>query len=296
MIQSMTGFGQATFEVAGVQFDVEVRSVNHRYLDVRIRLPRQIAHFESDAKAVVQERLRRGRVDASVVFSESGADQVELRVDHELAGQYVQAARELAEVHGLNPALDTHRILGLPGVTSFADLELPDEALRERLVEGIRKALGSLEAMRQAEGKALADEFESRLARIATLVDSFADRAEIVAESVRTRLRKRMDQLGLETGHLDESRLQQEITIAADRLDITEEVVRLRSHVSQFRSILAQSNSKEPCGRRLDFLLQEFGREANTVGSKASDAPLAQDVVELKTEIERLREQVQNVE
>lgn len=296
MIQSMTGFGQATFEVAGVQFDVEVRAVNHRYLDVRIRLPRQISHLESAAKTTVQERLRRGRVDASVAFSESGADQVELRVDHELAGQYVQAARELAAAHGLNPDLETDRILGLPGVTSFADLELPEEVLEERLVEGMLKALDGVAAMRQAEGKALAGDFESRLARIATLVDSFAERTEIVVESVRVRLRKRIDQLGLEAEHLDEARLQQEITLAADRLDITEELVRLRSHVSQFRSILDQSGSYEPCGRRLDFLLQEFGREANTVGSKASDASLAQDVVELKTEIERLREQVQNVE
>lgn len=296
MIQSMTGFGRAAFEVGGVQFDVEIRTVNHRYLDCRTRLPRQLSHLESVAKAVVQQRLRRGRVDLTIVFSETGADQVELRVDHQLAERYVSAARQLAEAHGLSSDIEVDRILSLPGVTAFADLELPDDALEKKLVAGVEEALGGVADMRITEGKALVEEFNSRLARVSALVDRFEQRAPLVVDSVRVKLRKRMEQLELDAGTIDEARVQQEIAIAAERLDITEELVRLRSHVSQFRSILDQADSKEPHGRRLDFLLQEFGREANTVGSKASDAPIAQDVVELKTEIERLREQVQNVE
>ena len=296
MIQSMTGFGRATFEVEGVRFDVEARSVNHRYLDLRVRLPRQLSQFESVAKASVQGRLRRGRIDASVVFSESDAERMELRVDHELAGKYVSAARELAEAHGLSSGLEVDRVLALPGVTSFADLDFPEKLLSERLVGGLGAAIDGVVAMREVEGEALAREFESRLDRIVALIDAFEKRSGVVVDSVRAKLHRRIEQLGIEASQMDESRLHQEIALAADRMDITEELVRLRSHVDQFRAILSQPDSSEPCGRRLDFLLQEFGREANTVGSKASDAPLAQDVVELKAELERLREQVQNVE
>ena len=164
------------------------------------------------------------------------------------------------------------------------------------LATGVDAALTALEAMRLAEGEALEADLSGRLDRVIELVVSFERRSGQVMEAARERLRKRIEQIRQDVGSVDEARLHQEIVIAADRLDITEELVRLRSHVDQFRSILAEADVGNPVGRRLDFLLQEMGREANTVGSKANDAPLAHDVVELKTELERVREQVQNVE
>jgi uncharacterized protein (TIGR00255 family) len=160
----------------------------------------------------------------------------------------------------------------------------------------VEEALDALAAMRAAEGVALERELLSRLGRVEELAKVLERRAEAVGESARARLRKRAEQLERETGLLDEARLYQEIVIAADRMDVTEEIVRIRSHVEQFRTIVESGAPGEPVGRRLDFLLQELGRETNTIGSKGNDAPIAHDVVELKAELERIREQVQNVE
>lgn len=296
MISSMTGFGRASFELTGVSFAVEVRTVNHRHLDAKVRLPRQLSEHEAIVNARVQDCLQRGRVDVSVSLAGGGNAAGELVVDDEVAANYVRAARELARTHDLAGELEVRTILTLPGVTSFADRSFDRDALAAALVEAVDSALEGVVQMRIAEGAALESEFRARLAHVVELVDSFQARSGLVVEAARERLRKRAEQLRAETGMLDEARLHQEVVIAADRLDITEELVRLRSHVEQFQAILVSAGPAAPVGRRLDFLLQEMSREANTVGSKANDAPLAHDVVELKTELERIREQVQNIE
>jgi len=181
-------------------------------------------------------------------------------------------------------------------VVRTAEPALPAEVLERELPAAVGRALDSLDAMRTREGESLARDLRGRLARVCELGESIAARSGEVQEAVRDRLRKRAESLRQETGLLDEARLHQEIVLAADRLDVTEEVVRLRSHAAQFESILDEASADRPVGRRLDFLLQEMGREANTIGSKSADAPVAHQVVELKTELERLREQVQNVE
>jgi uncharacterized protein (TIGR00255 family) len=295
MIRSMTGFGRAAFEVDGSAFDVEVRSVNQRHLDVRVRLPRSLAEHESGVKARIQTHLQRGKVDCSVSAVGGGASPGSLELDCDVADGYVAAARELAQRFGLGVDLSPGRLLALPGVTRFVEKGPSPEALAEALAGAVDEAVAALDAMRAAEGAALARELEGRLVRMEALVEYFESRAGEVLEAARARLRKRSEQIREETGLLDEARLYQEIVIAADRLDITEELVRLRSHIEQFRGIVRQGGD-EAVGRRLEFLLQEIGRETNTVGSKASDAPLAHQVVELKNELERVREQVQNVE
>jgi uncharacterized protein (TIGR00255 family) len=207
----------------------------------------------------------------------------------------VKAARRLGEAHGLSAELDVTVLLTMPGVTRFVEPTLPEAALTAGLIEGFTVALTELVAMREAEGNKLATEFGRRLTNVTELVDAFEKRSALVVEAARERLRRRTDQIRQDTGLIDEGRLYQEIVIAADRLDITEELVRLRSHVTQFSDIVSTAIVSKPVGRQLDFLIQEMLREANTVGSKASDAPLAHQVVELKTELERLREQAQNV-
>ncbi|MBW2272838.1 MAG: YicC family protein [Deltaproteobacteria bacterium] len=294
--RSMTGFGRSSFEVEGIGFDLEVRSVNHRHLDSRVRLPRLLADCEADAKARIRERLQRGKVDVTVSIAGESGEVSRLEIDHEVVDQYVHAARQLGERFGLLGTLDVSTILGMPGVTRFADAGFSEGDSGEALLEGLDRALDALDAMRLHEGTSLVADIDSRLSRIALLVDELDSRSGLVQQAVRERLAKRAAQLQQETGLVDEARLQQEVVIAADRLDICEELARLRSHVEQFRSALAEAGPEHPIGRRLDFLLQEFGREANTVGSKANDAPLAHHVVDLKTEIERIREQVQNIE
>ena len=291
----MTGFGRATREQGGVGLEVEARSVNHRHLDLRIRLPRALADQETRLKQRVASRLSRGKVDVTVNLV-LGTATTRLEIDEAIAAQYVEAAGRLRAAHALGDGLDVSSLLSLPGVTNLVETEVDPEQLVAPLETAIDEAVGALIAMRVTEGESLAAEFEGRLQTVSRLADAFEARANEVVEVAKQRLRKRAEQIEREVGLMDEARLHQEIVIAADRLDITEELVRLRSHVDQFRETLAAAGPGEPVGRRLDFLLQELGRETNTVGSKANDAPLAQDVVELKTELERIREQVQNVE
>jgi len=296
VIQSMTGFGSASFSVGSHAFEIEVRSVNHRHLDARVRLPRALAGLETDLRARIQARFGRGKFDCTVNAAPSVGPTSRLEIDTDAARQYVRAARGLASEEGLSGDLGVASLLALPGVARLVEVEVEFEALQRAALSALDAALDALAAMRAAEGEALARDLAGRISRVAELADSLEGRAEIVREAVRERLHKRTQQLELETGLLDEARLHQEITIAADRLDITEEIVRLRSHVDQFRKLLEGGGVGNPVGRRLDFLLQEFGREANTVGSKGADASTAHLVVELKAELERLREQVQNIE
>lgn len=296
MIRSMTGFGRASFQVDELAFDVEVRSVNHRYLDTRVRLPRVLGAFEGEVRAAIPRRFARGRVDLSVTAPGGGAPAPRLEIDLDAARQYLRASEELRQGEGLVGELDVSSLLALPGVSRFVEPELAAEPMRRGLLEATDAALAALDAMRAEEGSALERELLARVDRVDEQAEALQSRAGEVQDAARERLRRRTEQLSAETGILDEARLHQELVLAADRLDVTEEIVRLRSHVEQFRSIVAEGGPGKPVGRRLDFLLQEFSREANTIGSKGSDAPIAHQIVELKTEIERLREQVQNVE
>lgn len=296
MIRSMTGFGRADFEVMGVEFAVEARTVNHRHLDTRVRLPRLMADREHEVKSRVQGRFKRGKVDLTVSLASEAGAVTQLEVDRDAVEQYVTAARDIAEIHGLPDALDAATVLSLPGVVRLVERQMPEGALNEALLGAVDEVLDAVERMRVSEGETLAREFASRLEGVERLLNDIESRSGRVVEGVKEKLRKRATQLELETGLLDEARLHQEVVVAADRLDIVEEIVRTRSHVDQFRAILLEAGPGSPVGRRLEFLLQEMGREANTVGSKANDPELSHGVVELKTELERLREQVQNIE
>jgi len=293
MTCSMTGYGRATVEFDATPIAVEIRTVNHRHLDVRVRLPRSFGALEAVVKTLIRERLDRGRVDVSVGFGDGEPPTPRLHVDTKLAAQYRAAAASLAGEHGLDPGLDAVGLLSMAGVVTFAEPWTDDEAISGVLLEGVERALEGVAEMRSAEGAALGRDLEVRLAAVEQLVLRVEARSGEVVALVRERWKRRVQQLEGETGLLDPARLHQELVLASDRLDITEELGRLRSHANQFRGILAEDSAT---GRRLDFLLQEMAREANTVGSKANDAELAQDVVELKTELERMREQVQNLE
>ena len=296
VIRSMTGYGHAAFAVEGIGFEAEVRSVNHRHLDVRVRLPHGLAAFEGEVRQLVAANLDRGKVDLTIRTVSGDTPSESVALDLAAAEQYLRAAQRLRDDNGVPGELDVRGLLGLPGVARVVERKLPEENVRRVLGEGVAAALAGLASMRAAEGEALDRELRGRLDRIDALVVSVGARASEVQVIVRDRLRKRAEQLRDETGLLDDARLHQEVVWAADRLDITEETVRLQSHTAQFRAILTAAGPGEPAGRRLEFLLQEMGREGNTIGSKGSDAPIAHQVVELKTELERLREQVLNVE
>ncbi len=296
MIHSMTGFGSIRFRVDAWTFELELRSVNQRHFDARIRLPRVLANLEPDVRARIQARIARGKIDFSVTAPEGGAPAPRLEVDLAAAREYLTAGRALAESDGVRGELDAATLLSLPGVSRFVEPALAEGELRERVLAAVDEGLDALVAMRASEGAALARDLRARLARTLELASEVEQRSSLVQDSVRERLRKRARLLEADTGLVDEVRLHQEIAIAAERMDVNEEIVRLRSHVDQFRELLDGGGPSRPVGRQLEFLLQELVREVNTIGSKGSDAPIAHWVVELKTELERLREQVQNVE
>ncbi len=292
----MTGFGSARFRVDAWNFELEMRSVNHRHFDARIRLPRLLASLEPAVRERLQGRFARGKVDLTIVVPEGASPSQKVEIDLEAAREYLAAGRALAEGEGVEGALDTASLLALPGVSRFVEPTLAGEELLAPTLAAVDTALEALIAMRTAEGAALARDMQARLARVLELGGEIEARAGLVQDAAKERLRKRARQLEAETGLLDEARLHQEIAIAADKMDITEEIVRLRSHVDQFRDLMESGGPGAPVGRQLEFLLQELGRETNTIGSKGADAPIAHFVVEMKSELERLREQVLNVE
>jgi uncharacterized protein (TIGR00255 family) len=296
MIQSMTGFGSAAFSLEGAAFQLELRSVNHRHLDARVRLPRVLSILEPDIRTRITARFSRGKFDCSVTTAGDAGPTLRVEIDRDVARRYLEAAAELTSQEGASGTLDVGTLLALPGVASTREPEFSEDLMRGEALVAVDTALDGLAAMRNREGESLQRDLDGRLEHVTSLATSIEGRADTVVAAVQERLRKRSRQLEAETGILDEARLHQEIVLHAERLDITEEVVRLRSHVEQFCSTLAEAGPGQPVGRRLDFLLQELSREANTIGSKGNDAPIAHEVVDLKTELERIREQVQNVE
>ena len=289
----MTGFGRASFEAAGVAFAVELRCVNQRNLDLTVRLPRSLSGLEPELRKLAAQRFARGKVELSISLAAGAAPRSELEVDRALVQRYLALSRELSRESGVIDRVSVAELLAMPGVVRAVEAAPREEDAAAPLLEAVSRAVDGAAAMRAAEGAALARELSARIANVSALVAELGARAGEVQRAARERMRARAEQLRAETGLLDETRLYHEVALAAERLDVTEELARLASHLEQFNAALA---SEEPVGRRLDFLTQELSREANTLGAKAGDAPLAQRVVDLKTEIDRIREQVQNVE
>ena len=292
MIRSMTGFGRAEAGDAAAVLVAEVRCVNSRHLDVRVRLPRDWSEFEFELRALASEGFARGQVDVSVRTPGGEEARPAVALDLAAARDYARAARQLAEELDATGELSVEGLLSLPGVTVAAAPPVERDELHRVLREAVAAACSAAAEMRAREGQSLDAELRQRLDAFARQVEQIAARADEVRGGLRERLEKRLAALATEI-EIDPARLAQEVVLFADRMDVTEEVVRLRSHVAQFRETLGQDG---PVGRKLEFLLQEFGREVNTVGSKASDAETTVLVVGMKTDLEKLREQVLNVE
>ena len=291
MIRSMTGFGAGHGASGGEELDVEVRSVNHKFCEVKVRAPRELAALELDAAKAVKERLARGGVEVSL-RRPGPAGGLAPRIDVALAESYARAFADIAARLGLSGGPTLSDVIGADGVVRLEERAVDVEAAREALRGGLGAALDALVAMRAREGEALGRDLAGRLAHVEALVARVADLVPTAVTAHEARLQERVQELARGVA-LDPARLAQEIAILADRTDVTEEITRLRSHVGQVRALLS---SGEPAGRKLDFLVQEMHREVNTIGSKSQSAEIAAAVVEMKAEVERMREQVQNVE
>ncbi len=291
MPRSMTGFSVSTSEAGTRRFEFEVRSVNHRYCDVRTHLPSELIHLTSDIEARVRKVVRRGRVDIAVVMNTQDEAMVEPTVDLARARGYKAAYEKLASALGIEAKIDLMQVAQAPGVMRIERNEDETDP-KPTVIEGIDEVLKGLVAMRKVEGGTLGSQLTAHLDLVQELVNGVAKLVPQVNAERRRRLDERLSAL-LDDTKIDPARLAQEAALLADRADVTEEIERLASHIQQFSGLLA---TDDPVGRKLDFLLQEMNREVNTIGSKSADAELAYLVVDLKTELERLREQVQNLE
>ncbi len=293
MISSMTGYGRSEWESGGKRFAVEIRSVNNRYLDVQLKMPRSLTVLETRMRKAIQERFSRGRFEAFVNRNGEEGQPVRFVLDSGLAGQYISILHELKDRFDLPGEINISLVGGMQDIVGREGVKEDPETIWPALSSAFGRAMDELYAMRAAEGEALTRDMSVRLERIERFAAEVRTLTPRTVESARTRMAEAVKRL---TGEqLDPSRLAQEIALLAERTDVTEELTRLSSHLSQFRGLLAGTRG-ESVGRKLDFLLQEMAREANTISSKAADADIAHHVVEIKAELEKIREQAQNIE
>ena len=288
MLNSMTGFSREMAEVPFGVLTCELRAVNHRYLDVQFRLPDELRAREMDLKAKVTDMLKRGKVECSIHLKRGAREAAELTLNENLAREVSARAGELANMLPESRPIDPIDILRWPGVVTEPGIDA--EPLYAEALALLEAALASLVAMRASEGERIAAMLESRLDDVLSIAAEVRSRLPEVLEAIRAKQRERIDKLDVEA---DPARLETELALIAQKLDIHEELDRLESHVSEVRAALA---SAKPVGRRLDFLMQELNREANTLGSKSADADTTRAAVDLKVAIEQMREQIQNVE
>ncbi len=291
MIKSMTGYGKAELALEHDKISVEMRSVNHRYGEISIKMPRTLICFENDVRKSVSERLKRGKIDVFIQL-ESIADGRPPHVNIPLARAYYAAFTSLRQELGIEEPVPLALIVSQKDILAVTENDDHAEAMRERLLATVGRAVDALEGMRIREGNELTDDLQRRRETLALLMERIRVRAPSVPVEYAEKIAARLARFAPE-GLPDEARLAQEIALMADRSDITEEQVRFASHLVQFDAAL---QSPEPVGRKLDFLLQEMGREVNTIGSKANDGEITLCVVELKAELEKIREQIQNIE
>ena len=290
MIRSMTGYGGAKGTVEGLSVTVELKSVNNRYLDIAVRMPRNFLFAEDAVKSTIQQHVSRGKLDVFVTI-DSSEDTV-LRVNEPLLRAYIDTLNALAVRYDLKNDMSLMSLMRFPDILSVEKAEADQDKIRAGLIELTQQALADYDQMREREGEKLRADVAEKLARIESLVAQVETAAPETTAAYEARLRQKLEAV-LAATDIDEARIIAEAAIFADHVAVDEETVRLRSHIAQLRQML---ESGSPVGRKADFLIQEFNREANTIGSKCQNADIAKVVVDLKSEIEKIREQIQNIE
>ncbi len=292
MIKSMTGYGRAVETVNGREFTVEIRSVNNRYLDCSVRLPRILSFGEDAVKQAVKQAVSRGKVDVFITVRSEGVDEVQVSLNTSVLEGYLTAMRQMVTEYGVADDISAASVSRLPEVFVIEKPQVDEEQLLGDLMQVVAKALEGYDAMRCTEGQALDRDLRSRGQTILQLVEKVESGNAQTVVDYRARLEAKLKEILANTA-IDESRILTEAAIFADKVAVDEETVRLRSHLQQMNTMLSGGGA---VGRKLDFLLQEMNREANTIGSKCTDVNLARVVVDIKAELEKIREQTQNIE
>ncbi len=293
MMKSMTGFGRGEANDSERQFIVEIRSVNHKFNDIIVRLPKKFTYLEENIRNLIKDKVKRGRVEVYVAFENIGESDTIISVNQSLAEQYIQCFKTIKDEFDIIDDISVSLLAKFPDVLKVAPKEEDEQAVWCCLKEAVIKALEMLMNMRITEGMKLAEDICKRCDYIVKIVDQIEDHAPQVVSEYQIKLRERIHELLEDNIDIDENRLGMEVALFADKSNITEEIVRLRSHISQLKKSIGVN---DPVGRKLDFIIQEMNRETNTIGSKVSDLEITNYVVDLKSELEKIREQVQNIE
>lgn len=292
MVRSMTGFGRAKSAADGLSITVELKSVNHRYFEFTSRLPKGYMFLDEKLKNFCQQKISRGKVEASVIIEDNTEGNTVVEVNDGYAEAYIAAIKKMSEQYHIKNDVKMSSLVGNPELFNVKKQSLPDETVTAAVLKTAEEAMESFIAMRTAEGGRLKNDVKSRTDFILEKVAFIEERSPETVKAYRERLEQKIKELIGDT-QIDEQRLLTETAIFADKIAVAEETVRLKSHIGQFCKLL---DSDEPVGRKLDFIVQEMNREANTIGSKAQDMEIAHTVVDIKSEIEKIREQIQNIE
>lgn len=291
MIKSMTGFGKYSASFENREYQIEIKSVNHRYLDISIKLPRQLSYLEEIIKKVVNSKLKRGKVDIVFTFENFSEEGRNVRINKDLAKLYIKELRELANEEGISSNIEVTDIAKFPDILNIKT-DQDDDTIKKEAIDVLEKALDQLIEMRSIEGSKIAEDLLERIEVIEDKVIKISEKSTGLIQEYVVKLEGRIKEI-LQTDEIDKSRIAQEVVIYADKCSIEEEVTRLKSHVLQFKNLLQVDDA---VGKKLDFLVQEMNRETNTIGSKSSCLEITNSVIDIKTELENIREQIQNIE
>ncbi len=291
-MQSMTGFGRSDKEIDGRAISIELKCVNHRFLDINIRMPRFLGLFEEFVRQTVRKRLNRGRVDVFINYQSSRDDAKSVDINMAVIRAYLSAAEDIEMSAGIENDITMSDMLSLPETVKVRDIDEDEEALKELIGQALNDALDMVVNARTKEGAGLKKDISMRLDILKSLTSEIEGKSDTVVQEYKEKLEQRLKDL-IGTTDLDENRFNTEVAIFADKCNITEEIVRLKTHLETFMKDL---DKQGPCGRRFDFLVQEINREFNTIGSKSSDVDITNNVLEAKSELEKIKEQIQNIE
>ena len=290
-MKSMTGFGRASLESNGKNYIIEIKTVNNKYSDITVKSPKRLSFMEDKIRKQIANRITRGKVEVSVSFFDFSNKSKNVVLNKEIAKEYIKQLREIADENNLSENISVVEIAKLPDILNSIDSD-NDEEIASEALQCLNIALDSLIEMRKAEGENIKQDLLVRIERVQNLVDKIAENSKGIVEEYVSKLEKRVKEI-LKTDVVDENRIAQEAVIYADKTSIEEELTRLNSHIVQFKELI---NSDGPVGKKLDFMIQEMNRETNTIGSKAGSGEITKAVIDLKVELEDIREQIQNIE
>ena len=293
MIKSMTGYGKGTLDIENREYQIEIKSVNHRYLDINTKLPKTLNYIEEEIKKEISKQIKRGKIDVFITFQNNSQEGKNIKINKEFAKNYIKELRELAKEEKILDNIQVTDIMNFPDVLTIK-IEQDDEKIKNEIIQVTKEAVNKIIQMRETEGEKILQDLLYRIEKIEDKIQEISNKSTGLIEEYVVKLEKRIQEI-LKTEEIDKARLEQEVVIYADKCSIEEEITRLKSHIHQFKDTIINNNN-DSIGKKLDFIIQEMNRETNTIGSKANNLEITNGVINIKTEIEDIREQVQNIE